>query len=239
MKATGDKMKANKGKTKLMWFLLLSPLFLVIAFAAISEARPDYGLSQGTFAALPAMPSNFQQVEKEINKSMLFDVGEEYWKQPEFYPTFEKFIPLMKKPPAERIAIWGVGIYPARHEYRAQKGSEFTATVYLHASWLVQTYQGAKLVAEYDKRYFDVSVSPDIVLLGPAYPKFDKNWAQKITVKVRVKEVPKGVHYIIVNPKAPPDEKILEWRSKYKGLYDSMPASSPEQPYLRIAVNIK
>lgn len=232
-------LKKKKGNTKMIAFALLLPLFLVIAFAAVSEARPDYGLGQKTFSSLPAMPSNFQQVEETVNKSMIYDVGEEYWKQPEFYPTFEKFVALMKSPPAERIAIWGVGVYPARHEYKAQQGSEFSFVVYLHASWLVQTYQGAKLIADYDKRYFDVSVSPDTVLLGPAYPKFDKNWAQKITVSVRVKEAPEGTHYISINPKEPPEGKALEWRSRYKGLYVSMPASSPEQPYLKVAVDVK
>lgn len=226
------------GSIKIAGFLVLVSLFLFIAFAGVNEARRDYGLGQKTFSYLPVMPADFKEVEAAINESMIYDVGEEYYKQPEFYPTFEQFIGAMKKPPAERIAIWGVGIYPARHEYRAQKESEFSFVVYLHASWLVQTYQGAKLEASYDKKYFDVSVSPDIVLLGPAYPKFHKDWTQKITVKVRVKNASKSVHYISINPKLPSEQKEIEWRSKYKGLYVSMPASSPDQPYLKITVNV-
>lgn len=231
--------KDKKGSAKIIGFAIGVMLLLFVVFASTNEARPDYGLGQSTFKSLPEMPGDFQEVEASINESMIFDIGEEYYKQPEFYPTFDNFIGLMKKPPADRIAIWGVGVYPARHEYKAQRGSEFTATVYLHASWLVQTYQGAKLEANYDKKYFDVSVTPDIVLLGPAYPDFDKNWTQKITVKIRVKDAPSGPQHITINPKLPPDEKIIEWRSRYRGLYVSMPASSPEQPYLKITVKVE
>lgn len=229
----------KKGNTKKMFiFVLVSALFFVV-FASVNEARPDYGLGYDTFRALPSMPDDFDAVMEAINRTLDYDVGEEYYKQPEFYPTFEKFIGTMKNPPGDRIAIWGVGLYPARHEYRAYQGNDFTVVVYLHAAWMVQTFQGAMIDADYNKEYFDVSVSPDTVLLGPAYPGFDKDWAQKIAVKIRVKNAPKGVHYVTVNPGPPPPEQIEEWRNIYKGLYVSMSSSSPDQPYLKIAVDVQ
>jgi len=237
MDTSSDYLRKGSTKTIFALTVVFASLFIIV-FAGVNEARQDYGLGGETFASLPQMPDNFKEAVAKINATIDFNLGEEYYKQPEFYPTFEQFIPEMKNPPQDRIAIWGVGIYPARHEYVAPRNSQINIVAYLHTSWMVQTYQGAKLEVDYDKQYFDVSVSPDVVLLGPAYPKFDKNWTQKITVKIEVKNAPKGVHEIALNPMAPPIEKIEEWRGRYKGLYVSMPVSSPDQPYLKITVNV-
>ncbi len=232
------KIRKGSVKTAAILMMIFASIFIIV-FAGINEARPDYGLGYRAFAELPSMPSDFIKIREATNKTLDYNVKEEYYKQPEFYPTFEHFIPEMKNPPADRIAIWGVGVYPARHDYVAFQESEIDIITFLHTSWMVQTYQGAKLEAEYDSRYFDVSVTPNMVLLGPAYPYFDKNWTQKITVKVRIRNAPKGSHHITLNPINPPPEQIEKWRKTYGGSYVSMPTSTPEQPYLKLTVNVK
>jgi len=229
--------KDKKGAIKLIAFLLfvlLIPLFFIAASILDSSKANKISIA---FAINESKELKQNEELLSINsENENFASALEDYKNPEFYPTYANY--KNKKAPEGRIGIWGLGIYPARQERSVHAGEEFTAVAYLHASWFVQTYQGLTLKADYDSRYFDVSLSPDIVLLGPSYPSFSEEWAQKILVKVRTKDAPKGTYNIAINPTLPPFEKDEEWRASHKNYVSAAPII-PEEPYLKITVNVK
>ncbi len=157
-----------------------------------------YGLPEETFSQLPPFPEfkSFMNVKDRVEHQMhnLGSIPEAYYKQPEFYPTFLENIELMKTPPSGRAALMGFGAYPAEQAVKSRKGETITVTTFFHASWIVPRRQEISLTADYDKRYFDVSIDPSIFVLGPSYPAFDYNWTRKVDVKITARATG---HYVI------------------------------------------
>ncbi len=57
-------------------------------------ARPSYdGINDSVFTDLPNYPDNFAVIKRDFYTSQISDyqrIGEQYWKQPEWYPTWER-----------------------------------------------------------------------------------------------------------------------------------------------------
>ena len=241
----------NKGATRAAIALAAAALFsvmIIILYAGFSEGgdgaeRPYYGLSPEVFAGLPEFPADFYEVDSRAGRpesaAELPGLPEEYYKQPEFLPTWESIgAERMRNPPEDRIAIWGLGAYPSEQFFSSKAGGEFAAAVFFHSSWMVQTVQGIELVPEYDDA-LEVRVEPNVFLLGRAYPVFDESWMQKILLKVKVREnAAPGSYEIRLTAKAPPEEYEQEWRSVHKGLYVNAPSASPDRPFLLFRVQV-
>lgn len=208
-----------------------------------SGKRPYYNLSPDIFSSLPGWPDDFYSVDSSVSRLIdlenLKDINEKYYKQPEFYPTFEtQGIEMIKSPPPNRIGVSGMGAYPGEQSFSVRKGDTFTAAAFFHASWLVQTYQGVEILQTYDAEYFNVSINPERFVLGPSYPVFDKNWAQRITVSVIVKNgTPSGRYIIGIDPDAPSEEDSQAWRSQYGSMYVNA-FSGIDRHYIAISIDV-
>jgi len=219
-------------------------LFFLVIFISgcVSQAeRPDYGLNTSIFENLPPFPKDFSVIDKQV-ESLNFDninITENYYKQPEFYPTWESSgVGGFKSPPQGRIGILGMGAYPADRAINMNRSGEATVVVFFHSSWLVQTYQGMTLtVINPNPEYFDVNLDKNELLIGPNYPRFDKDWTQKVVIKIRSKSVPAGNYLIGVNPTSPSRGKSIEWSQKYTPYIDFF--SGLDRPYVKIKVNIE
>ncbi len=199
------------------------------------------------FRNIPPFPEDFYRIRVLVLYSKISDldrISEDYWKQPEFLPGFEdNAVGLIKNPQTGRWGAFGFGIYPGDTRVTASPGGEFTVTTFVHTSWLVETYQGIRLVTEYRdtvdlpyqdlqgssivtqdpevvKDYFEVTVSPDTMLLEPSFPILEYNWIQKLKVNVKVKEnTPPGTYVIGINTGVPDEEFNEEMLMKYLNLY--------------------
>lgn len=210
--------------------------------------RPDYGLPEGTFRNLPPLPQDFWEFDQKFVSGQVtdfVDLGEEYWKQPEFYPTFEENIDFIKNPQGSRVYAFGIGAYPGDVGADAFPDSQFTVATFFYSSWLVETYQGMKLEAVYPEtasvltpdlqgtnftvnqnpseagKYFNVTFEPETLVLDPSAPVFGSSWAAKVKINVTVsKDTPKGTYIIGVNPSDPPPEQSGLWLKTYEKYSD-------------------
>lgn len=238
------------------------------AAVGAQSKRPDY-LPSIVFSKLPPMPKDFYVVDLLVDKGIFTDVNrieEAYWKQPEFYPTFEdQGVELYQHPPQGRWAAFGVGSYPSELIVLSPRNNQFEVAFMMYTSWLVETYQGTKfnygfpksgniLLSDFPdgsrdviqdpavvKEYFDVEITPNEILLEPAFPLFEKNWVQKIKVKVKVKDAPPGKYLIGVGSEAPSKEKADEWLWKYKNRYTDAAVSygGIGRPWFSIFIDIQ
>lgn len=163
----------------------------------------------------------------------------------------------------ERFGVIGYGIYPGDTIVsNIHPGEDLKVVTYLHASWFVGKYQGMELKEVFPNRgevkitkdqfisilqdpnevknYFTINIDPTLILLGPAFPIFQPNWVQKITVKVHVNEnTPPGTYLVGVTPFTPPEDMSSEWTYKY-GIFMYKDAGMAEigRPHLQIFVEV-
>lgn len=227
--------------------------------------RPDY-LPKELFANLPPFPEDFYAMKVLVEFGKIPDlgrVGEEYYKQPEFYPQFEtNGVQMMQNPPVGRWAPYGYGSYPSETLVATTNDTEFTVYTYFHSSWLVESYQGLGLVPVFPavanmlqnefpdgaryvaqnpneaQKYFDVSITPGAILLEPAFPVFGKNWAQRVAMKIKVKGAPKGRYVIGIGIGSVPKELDAQWVWKYKTAYNTGGMAGIDVPWYQAFIQV-
>lgn len=221
------------------------------------------------FQYLPPYPKDFMQIYHlvyygKINN--LTAIGEEYWKQPEILPTWRSSgIDTYLNPEPGRFGAFGFGCYPSEAFVKLKPGEAVKITTWLHTSWAVQTLQGMFLKIVYPthaesskgisvkqdpsvaEKYFETSVSPNVVLLGPTWPYFEHGpkfghdgWIVPITVEIKAREgIPKGNYLVGVMPTQPPEDKNEEWTLKYKLRYTPIQFFQIGKPYFTIFVTVE
>lgn len=233
--------------------------------AKAKSARPDY-LPPVVYKNLPAFPEDFYVIDALFYIGKITDyvnLEEKYWKQPEFYPTFEANLDKIQNPSLDRFYAFGYGAYPGDIGVGVKPGDEFTVATFFYSSWLVETWQGMKMQHFYPvqtgvpksdlngtqftviqdpdavKDYFDISFEPVVFLLGPSSTIFDYNWTQKILVHVKVSpDTPEGRYVIGVNPVAPPREYSNQWTMQYRLKYADASAGVVGRPFFQIVVDV-
>ncbi|MFA6035559.1 MAG: hypothetical protein WC759_01220 [Candidatus Micrarchaeia archaeon] len=180
-------------------------------------------LPAGIFSQLPKFPPDFYRVEilntyDHLTDAELVSLPEEYWKQPEWYPGFSPAgVEIMKGAEGGIGAVYGYGAYKADIWRTAKRGENFTAVVFIHASWGVRSYQGFMMATDYNRSAFEeVSASPGIFLLTPTWPGFTQNWTQKVVVTGRVSEnAEPGDYLVTMMANRPPEELAAQWGEAY------------------------
>ena len=221
------------------------------------------------FQYLPPYPKDFMQIYHlvyygKINN--LSAISEEYWKQPEILPTWKTSgIDAYLNPEPGRFGAFGFGCYPSEAFVSLKPGEAARITTWLHTSWAVQTLQGMSLKIIYPshaessrgiaieqdpsvvKNYFEASVTPNVVLLGPTWPYFEHGskfehdgWIVPITIEIRTrKEIPKGNYVVGVMPSLPPEDKNEEWTLKYKLRYTPIQFFQIGKPYFTMFITVE
>jgi len=174
------------------------------------------------FKDLPQKPPLFDLITRNFLDNQIKDltlIDESVWKNPEFYPTWERSgIVTYTNHKYDRWGVHGYGFYPSEQSWNVQnmqEGDELVFYSWFHTSWGVETWQGLQLIPLYNNEYFDVQLKPNLFMIGPTYPKFDKEWVKMIEFKVIAKKsVPVGTYTVKVEITQPTIEQADEWSWK-------------------------
>lgn len=252
------KREAKSGK-----YILALIVIFVLAFAAYNYffpnavpnyVRPKYCLGTiciqpEVFESLPDYPTDFIEIDLLIEHSKIpilenFTEGvpdENYYQQPEFYPTWEsKGTEDFLSPTPGYFAMKGLGAYPGDMVIKPVKaGQDLIAITFFHSGWGVIKWQGMGLeiiypsegstemgrfrVSQYPskvKDYFDVKVEPRNILLEPSYPVFYPGWTQKVKFDIHINEnTPPGKYLIGISAGSPPPELSAKWLKELRLRY--------------------
>jgi hypothetical protein len=189
-------------------------------------------IQKDVFAALPDYPGDFQDKWLSVYYGRVSDlewIGEQYWKQPEFYADdFNR--QWMEFYTSKGLTFMaGSGPYPGDVVIRdAKPGENISVLTYWHAGPANIKYQLLAFEADYPtnmsirvgdikvnqttakaKACFDVTTSPDWIILDKTYPTYGYNWAQKVYAQIHVKPgCSPGWYGVQLIPANPPQDVI-------------------------------
>lgn len=254
------KQKIQKSKSKKYFLVIIIFIVAIIAYnyffprAVEVYKRPKYCvgatcIQPEVFESLPDYPADFGQIDLLIEHAKIpilenFTGGvadENYYKQPEFYPTWEsKGTEVFLSPTPGYFAMKGLGAYPGDIVIRPVKaGQDLITITFFHSAWGVIKWQGIGLEVIYPaegntemgrfsvtqdpsevKNYFEVEVEPKNMLVEPSYPVFYPEWSQKVKINIHINEItPPGKYLIgisVTNPSPELSEKwVKELRLRY------------------------
>jgi len=227
------------------------------------------GVPACVFGFLPEVPYNLRTISSSLEDSWDVQIscnllGEEYWKQPEFYKNQDSLLNYYLDKPfgftAPNIAGYSdelVASIPAGGAFSAcvfvssQAGMSSFAAVPLDT--IVYGGEGTSPKLENNffsdgnrttgsedmSRYFEIEISPDLFVFEPSYPMFHQNWTQKVKLNVKsLKNTPKGRYMIILGPFGTLDKELDEYLSiEYGVRYQNMGGMYSE--LLKIGVEVR
>lgn len=232
--------------------------------AKLKQNRPDY-LPSIVYQNLPPFPKDFYEIDTLVGaglKTDLLALGEEYYRQPEFYPAWERTVGFYQNPEQNRRGIFGYGAYPGDIGVETAPGSNFSVVTFFHAGYQTETYQGMALAVTYPDiasiptkdlesslpvyqntskiaDYFTVTFEPSAFALEPAFPIFQKGWTQRVMVNVKVAENTPNARYVIgVNPTAPPNNLRGQWIDKYRLKYVDAGGHFVGRPFFQLTIDV-
>ena len=196
----------------------------VIGTGLLEAKRETYGISLGVFEDLPEPPNDFDRMVSAMHSSQFRNYAffsEDYFLQPEFFPSFPLHaLSYWKEPNPDYYAAMGFGFFPSEQKIRVGIGETVTARFFVHTAFGVQSFQGTKLSSPESIQGIELVVSVQEFLLGPAFPKFDKNWVQAVDVVIHAgEEATAGSYRFEFALERPSSEKSSEWEEQYKGRY--------------------
>jgi len=191
-----------------------------------AEIIRDYGIPNGVFEELPAVPADFNKIVSLMHKNIFknYDFfSKDYWLQPEFYPSFrQNGLEYWQKADATRYGVAGIGFFPATQAITMKRGSEKTTAFFVHAAFGARTFQGIKLkaVATGNADGLSVELLDAEFLLGPSFPKFSSSWANRVRAKITASsEAKSGSYDLTFETVAPSAENSEKWRAESQGNY--------------------
>jgi len=247
-----------------------------VSSAKFSDKRPNYCrlingenecIGSEVFKYLSPYPADFEQMYELIFYGKINDlsrVDKKYWEQPEILPTWKTSgIDIYLKPEEGRFGAFGFGCYPSEATVTLNPGQAVKLTTWLHTSWGIQNLQGMSLKVVYPSHadsdqgisvvqdpsvsnYFDSSVAPDVVLLGPTWPFFESEtfdhdgWIVPVTVDIKVHPgIPAGTYAVGLMPYEPPLNMNDDWTLKYKLRYTPIQYYHIGKPYFTVFLNVE
>jgi len=211
------------------------------------EQRASYGLSPAIFSGLPAPPNDFNTIVPLYREGKFRDeffFSEKYFLQPEFYPSFTRNgLAYWLNPDTTHYGAYGYGSYPLKKTVFIKAGESASARFFMHSGYGVRSFQGVLLEASVGgsggegRNFFDVEIKGPAFLLGPSFPKFERNWAKGIILEVSsATGTPASTYTIKVTASAPPLELSNKWRSESPGKYFDAGFVSPERPVFEMEI---
>lgn len=215
------------------------------------------------FANLPTYPNDLSEIKILIRYGKIRDlttIEEKYYKQPEFYLNWDPSgINSFFGPPGGYFGAFGFGAYPADTVATVKPSEALKLGTFFRTSWGVENYQGIQLMTVFPehaeskvekievdqdptkiRNYFDISIEPNIFILEPTFGIFEKDWAKKITVIIKVKPgTPPGKYVVGISPTAPPSEFEDQWLTQHGLRYVSAGGQEIGRPFYQVFIEVQ
>ena len=151
-----------------------------------------------------------------ITYTNISEIPEEYYKRPEFYPTYKTYI---DKTDNKQTAFYGYGAYPGEISYnvKAFKASNYVDVyTFVHSSYGVGNYQGLRLYLKSpDEKLFETITEPSDILLSPfllGSQEIPNNWTYRIKMRITARnDIPEGRYVFKLSAGQPSPEKLEEY----------------------------
>ncbi|MBI4043998.1 MAG: hypothetical protein HY393_04300 [Candidatus Diapherotrites archaeon] len=219
----------------------------------ISTLKKEWGIEseEGLFSRLPGIPIDFSETVYALRSTATYaSISESYYEQPEFYPSFllEGILRWAYPSPSEN-PLNGYEGYAIEEEIplEVNAGKSFSVDTYWHAAYGVKAYQGFSLVrAPNAPSEIKVQFESSATLLAPAWPVFEKGWAQKVRVKgsIHPSALP-GLYTLELQAVKPAEQEIKNWKILYgiglpgKQYTDAATQIPPAQNSLKVLVRVR
>lgn len=188
-------------KYALAWLLVIVIASAVIVGAIIHNGPEEVIEISEMFEKLPEQPEDFVIIKRAIDSGETTDVcnvQKEYYKHPEFYPTWEQGKQMFYDDhDYSRWGVHGYGTYPANVGAiisNMKTGESIDFCTLFKTSYGIETYQGVKIVFE-NNEYFDVEIVnqefseyKDHFIMYPTFPTFHENWTRKLHIRITAKQ---------------------------------------------------
>ena len=150
----------------------------------------------------------------------------------------------------------GYGTYPNIMGNVLKQGESDDLYTFFHTSWKVETYQGFSLVPRYyttitgfenvkyvdpetAKKYINITLDPNVVLMSPTYPKFIPGWSKKIRMHIDVADdAPPGKYAVGFDVAKAPKVNETIWSMQYHELYQSKSGFGITTPQFQVLLEV-
>lgn len=178
-----------------------------------------YGVSEEKeiFAALPTKPHDFEEKKQALhdgNGAALLELDPSVYLLPEFYPTFlTSGLKTWINAPNQPVQTIGVGGTPGDQiAHIPTPDGEFITTLFVTSSWGSTHYQGMKLAYTIEPdANITLTFEPENLVVGPTFPVFSEEWAQKVIIRGKMENVKEGTYHITLYPDTPNPAQSNEW----------------------------
>ena len=171
-------------------------------------------------------PSELSKISKGINfnnitYTNISDIPEEYYNNPEFYPSYKNYKNFTEIKQAD---AYGYGAYPGEISYNVKglkAGQSVDVFTFVLTSNRVANYQGLKLsFISPDEGLFETNTEPSDILLSPFINEsgeISQNWTYRIRMRIMAKkDIPEG-RYVF---KLVAGQPSAQMQNEYQNLTD-------------------
>ncbi len=166
---------------------------------------------------------DFDKVKREFQSGSyltyknITDIPEEYYRRPDFYPSYGKFKNKVNNQPG----AYGYGAYPSEVSYNVsglKAGQYLDVYTFVHSSYDAGNNQGLRLSLEsFDTDLFETYTEPSDILLSHLSldsPKTTPNWTYRIKMRITAKKnIPEGRYMFKLKAYPPSLEKEKEYQN--------------------------
>lgn len=215
---------------------------------------------------LPSIPEDFyyykyMMMSGQISQEELANLSSDYYMQPEWisHSFTESCIPLfLREADTTRWTPEGYGTFPHELIIGTTKGGVIEVYAFVHAGCGVENYQGLKLVPsfskssmgmdgivipidqELSKQHIGISITPDNILLSPAYPLYQNGWVQKVKVTIRIGEdTPSGIYGAGFDVTTADPYYEAMWRKDLGGGYTSKSSFGIAEQQFKVTIYVQ
>lgn len=230
-----------------------------------SIVKPRPFLPAKMYCNRPNLPDNFGDISLLFSTRKLSNISKlepGYYDQPEFFPNFKtQVLPLLQDYTGDRFALTTPESYPSGTVYlNASEGMTLTGTTLIRSGplgeryiWLdakvyfpeifyweqnraYEQYQNAAAVAD----YFEIDITPNLILFEPAFPVWPKNWTKVVRIKVDIKEdTPPGRYAIGLTFDGTKDQTLVEESYfKWGNFYQADLIVKPTEPWYTMYIEV-
>ncbi len=207
-------------------------------------------IPSAAFELLPFHPKCAQTFFDAFHAGNFNDVfffTPDYYLQPEFFPDFAlNGASYWINPNASHYGIIGFGVFPPKKEIILHSMQPQIGRIFMHSGYGVRTLQGVRVKVVFDNpedaRLISIELdenSSQGFLLGPNFPKFERNWVKPITITVTPSSITAKKTIKVRLVSASPQNEIEKLAETFSYSYFPITAYAGERTITELEIRIE